>query len=180
MAGVGILFSLARFSEAFVLLRARDAGMSIHLVPFILVFMNIFYALGAYPAGHLSDRAGRAGLLAAGLAALVGADLLLALATGWVAVAAGAALWGVHLAFTQGLFAALVADSVAGDVRGTAFGVQGLLSGLAVMLASFLAGWLWQGYGAPAPFWAGGGLALITLVVFILFRLLTVIPKKRP
>ncbi|MDH5299436.1 MAG: MFS transporter, partial [Desulfobulbaceae bacterium] len=122
VAGVGILFSLARFSEAFVLLRARDAGMSIHLVPFILVFMNIFYALGAYPAGHLSDRAGRAGLLAAGLAALVGADLLLALATGWVAVAAGAALWGVHLAFTQGLFAALVADSVAGDVRSTAFG----------------------------------------------------------
>ncbi len=167
VVAVAILFTLARFSEAFVLLRAKDVGVGARLVPLVLVVMNIFYALGAYPAGRLSDRLGRRRLLAAGLVALLAADLILAQAGRWPAVALGAALWGVHLALTQGLFAALVAEAASPDARGTAFGVYGLATGLAVLLASVLAGWLWQRYGAPVPFLAGGCLVLLTLAGFL-------------
>jgi MFS family permease len=159
----GVVFSMARFSEAFLLLRAGAAGLAPGLVPLVLVIISLVYALGAYPVGRLSDRLGRRRLLAAGLAFLIIADLILAGATGVWQVAAGAALWGLHLAFTQGLFSALVADTSAAAVRGTAFGVYGLVTGVAVLLASVLAGWLWDRYGAPATFLAGALFSVLAL-----------------
>jgi MFS family permease len=164
--GVGIGFSMARFSEAFLLLRAETLGFSPGRIPLVLMIISLVYALGAYPVGRLSDRVGRLRLLGAGLVFLIVADLLLAGATGTWQVAAGAALWGLHLAFTQGVFAALVADTSAAAVRGTAFGVYGLVTGVAVLLASVLAGWLWDRYGAPATFLAGALFAFLSLAGF--------------
>jgi MFS family permease len=168
--GVGIVFSMARFSEAFLLLRAEAAGLAPGLVPLVLVIISLVYALGAYPVGLLSDRLGRLRLLGAGLAFLILADLILAAATGVWQVAAGAALWGLHLAFTQGLFSALVADTSSVSVRGTAFGVYGLVTGVAVLLASVLAGWLWDHYGAPATFLTGALFSLLALAGFEVLR----------
>jgi MFS family permease len=167
---VGVVFSMARFSEAFLLLRAETAGLAPGLVPLVLVVISLVYALGAYPVGRLSDRVGRLRLLGAGLAFLIIADLILAAATGVWQVAAGAALWGLHLAFTQGLFSALVADTSAASVRGTAFGVYGLVTGAAVLLASVLAGWLWDRYGAPVTFLAGAMFSLLALAGFEILR----------
>jgi MFS family permease len=167
---VGIVFSLARFSEAFVLLRAEDAGLAPGRVPLVLVVISLVYALGAYPAGRLSDRIGRMRLLGAGLCFLIVADLILAGATGVWQVAAGAALWGLHLAFTQGLFAALVADTSTAAVRGTAFGLYGLVTGVAVLLASVLAGWLWDRHGASATFLAGALFSVLALAGFGVLR----------
>jgi len=167
---VGVVFSMARFSEAFLLLRAEAIGLAPGLVPLVLVIISLVYALGAYPVGWLSDRVGRLRLLGAGLAFLIIADLILAGATGIWQVAAGAALWGLHLAFTQGLFSALVADTSAASVRGTAFGVYGLVTGVAVLLASVLAGWLWDRYGAPATFLAGALFSLLALAGFEILR----------
>lgn len=164
--GTGVVFAMARFSEAFLLLRAEAVGLAPGRVPFVLVIISLVYALGAYPAGRLSDRVGRLRLLGAGLVFLVLADLLLAAATGLWQVAAGAALWGLHLAFTQGLFSALVADTSAVEVRGTAFGVYGLVTGVAVLLASVLAGGLWDRLGAPATFLAGALFAVLALAGF--------------
>jgi MFS family permease len=168
--GVGVVFSMARFSEAFLLLRAEAIGLAPGLVPLVLVIISLVYALGAYPAGRLSDRVGRLRLLGAGLAFLIVADLILAGASGIWQVAAGATLWGLHLAFTQGLFAALVAETSAASVRGTAFGVYGLVTGVAVLLASVLAGWLWDRYGAPATFLAGALFSLLALAGFEVLR----------
>jgi len=167
---VGVVFSMARFSEAFLLLRAEATGLAPGMIPLVLVIISLVYALGAYPAGWLSDRVGRLRLLGAGLAFLVVADLILAAATGIWQVAAGAALWGLHLAFTQGLFSALVADTSAAPVRGTAFGVYGLVTGVAVLLASVLAGWLWDRYGAPVTFLAGALFSLLALAGFEILR----------
>jgi MFS family permease len=168
--GVGVVFSLARFSEAFLLLRAEAIGLAPGLVPLVLVIISLVYALGAYPVGRLSDRFGRLRLLGAGLAFLIVADLILAAATGVWQVAAGAALWGLHLAFTQGLFAALVADTSTATVRGTAFGVYGLVTGVAVLLANVLAGGLWDRYGAPVTFLAGALFSLLALAGFEALR----------
>jgi MFS family permease len=168
--GVGIVFSMARFSEAFLLLRAESAGLAPGRVPLVLVIISLVYALGAYPVGWLSDRVGRLRLLGAGLAFLILADLILAAASGVWQVTAGAALWGLHLAFTQGLFSALVADTSAVSVRGAAFGVYGLVTGVAVLMASVLAGWLWDRYGAPATFLAGALFSLLALTGFEVLR----------
>jgi len=164
--GTGVVFALARFSEAFLLLRAEAVGLAPGRVPLVLVVISLVYALGAYPAGHLSDRIGRLRLLGAGLVFLILADLLLAAATGIWLVAAGAGLWGLHLAFTQGLFSALVADTSTAEARGTAFGVYGLVTGVAVLLASVLAGGLWDRFGAPAAFLAGAVFAVLALFGF--------------
>jgi MFS family permease len=166
----GVVFSMARFSEAFLLLRAGATGLAPGLIPLVLVIISLVYALGAYPVGRFSDRVGRLRLLGAGLAFLIIADLILAAATGVWQVAAGAALWGLHLAFTQGLLSALVADTSAAAVRGTAFGVYGLVTGVAVLLASVLAGWLWDRYGAPATFLAGALFSLLALAGFEVLR----------
>ncbi len=162
------LFTLARFSEAFLILRAEQAGLALTLVPLVLVAMNAVYALSAYPLGALSDRVSRAGLLAAGLGLLIGADLLLGLWPGLPGIGGGILLWGLHMGFTQGLFSALVADAVPAELRGTGFGVYNLATGAALLAASVLAGGLWQWQGPAAPFLAGAlfaGLALPALLL---------------
>jgi MFS family permease len=164
---IGAMFTLARFSEAFLLLRAESVGLKVSFIPLVLVVMNIAYSLTAYPVGKLSDRIGRQGLMAVGLIVLIGSDILLALAGGlWLALA-GAALWGLHMGLTQGLISALVADAISPEVRGTAFGVFGLISGMALLSASVLAGWLWQSFGASATFFGGALITLLTLFVFL-------------
>ncbi len=165
----GSIFTLARFSEAFLLLRAENVGVPASLTPAILVIMNIFYALTAYPIGRLSDRLGRTGLMAAGLAVLIVSDLTLALAQNGWQTAVGSSLWGLHMGLTQGVLAAMVADTSGRHFRGTAFGIFSLASGLAILSGSLAAGWLWDRFGAPAPFYAGAILAGCALIGFILF-----------
>lgn len=154
VVSLGSVFTLARFSEAFLVLRAQDAGFGLQYVPLVMVVMNVFHAAAAYPAGVAADHVRSSALLLTGLALLIGADLLLAAATSPLVVLAGAALWGLHLAFTQGLLAKLVADAVAAERRGTAFGLFNLASGGALLLASVIAGALWSAQGAAATFLA--------------------------
>jgi MFS family permease len=162
------LFSLARFSEAFLILRARDAGLPIALSPLVLVAMNVIYALSAYPAGAFTDGRSRLAPLAVGLLLLFGADLALAAPYGGLAAALGVALWGLHMGLTQGLLATLVADVAAPELRGTAFGLFNLVGGVATLLASLLAGALWDSYGAAATFLASAGFALLALAALAL------------
>jgi MFS family permease len=132
-------------------------------VPLVLVLMNVVYALAAYPAGALSDRANRITILGAGLGFLIAADLVLAFTEGILGVAAGVALWGLHMGFTQGLLATLVADTAPPELRGTAYGVFNLLSGLALLVASVLAGALWESVGPQSTFLAGAVFAVLAL-----------------
>jgi MFS family permease len=164
VVAIGIVFTLARFSEAFLILRAQTVGLSAMWVPAVLVLMNVVYALSAYPVGALSDRINRGGLLALGLVFLGGADLALALWPSLAGLAAGVVLWGLHMGFTQGLFAALVADTAPPDLRGTAFGYFNLFTGLATLAASIIAGALWDGFGPAGTFLAGLGFALVSLI----------------
>jgi MFS family permease len=167
---VGVVFTLARFSEAFLILRAQNVGLSLMWVPAVLVGMNVVYALSAYPAGVLSDRLNRKGLLAAGLVLLAGADLALALMPNLGGIAIGVALWGLHMGFTQGLFATLVADASPPELRGTAYGYFNLLTGLAMLAASVIAGALWDTYGAAGTFFAGLVFALVALLGLLTMR----------
>ncbi|MCK6554184.1 MFS transporter [Candidatus Binatia bacterium] len=167
---VGAVFTLARFSEAFLVLRAQDVGLSLAYVPAVLIVMNVAYAGVAYPAGAAADRMSRRRLLLIGLALLIAADIALAAADApWLAFV-GAALWGLHMAFTQGLFAKLVADTAPGDLRGSAFGIFNLVSGVALLLASVLAGWLWTAVGAPATFVAGAAFGAVAALGLIAHR----------
>jgi MFS family permease len=163
VVGVGTILSLARFSEAFLLLRAADRGLSVPLVPMVFVIMNIAYAASAYPAGRLSDRLDRRLVLAAGSLVLIAGDIALALAQRPLGVFVGVVLWGLHMGLTQGLLAALVTDTAPGRLRGTAFGLFNLAGGLAALLASVTAGWLGTWYGTAAPFYAGAGFATAAL-----------------
>lgn len=158
---LGAVFTLARFSEAFLVLRAQNVGIPVALVPLVMVAMNLVYAACAYPFGKLSDRMSHKKLLALGLVVLIVADALLASAQHWSMVLAGVAIWGIHMGMTQGLLAAMVADTAPADLRGTAYGVFNLASGIATLLASVVAGLLWDGYGPVATFWAGGLFALL-------------------
>lgn len=164
VVAIGAVFALARFSEAFLVLRAQQSGIAMALVPLVMVAMNVVYSTSAYPVGRLSDRIGRRGLLTLGLAVLVVADLILAAATHWGMVLGGVLLWGVHLGMTQGLLSAMVADTAPADLRGTAFGMFNLVSGVAILGASALAGWLWDRFGAPATFVTGAAFGALTLV----------------
>jgi MFS family permease len=137
------MLTLARFSEAFLLLAAQHAGMTVALVPGVLVMMNIVYAATSFPFGRLADRMSRRMLLAAGVSVLIAADIVLATAGSVWQLAAGAAIWGLHMGATQGLLSALVADAVPSDLRATGFGLYGLVTGGALFAASVLAGWLW-------------------------------------
>ncbi len=165
VVGVGGAFTLARFSEAFLVLRAEQSGVPLAFVPLVMVAMNAVYALSAYPFGRLSDRLPRSRLLAVGLAVLVAADLVLASNAHWAVVLAGVALWGLHLGITQGLLAALVADTAPADLRGTAFGFFNLVAGVAMLFASLIAGVLWDRLGAPATFLTGAAFGAIALAV---------------
>ncbi|MEQ1929126.1 MAG: MFS transporter [Parvularculaceae bacterium] len=157
---VGVVMTLARFSEAFLILKAHDEGLPLTLAPAVLVVMNVIYALGAYPAGAAADRMAARTLLLWGLATLIAADLLLAFAPGIWGAFSGIALWGVHMALTQGLFAKLIADRAPEELRGSAFGLFNLATGFAMLAASVIAGLLWDQWGPDATFIAGGLLAL--------------------
>ncbi len=164
VAGIGAVFTLARFSEAFLVLRAAQGGVPLALVPLVMVAMNVVYSLSAYPFGALSDRVSHRLLLALGLGVLVAADLVLALDGGWAVVLGGVALWGVHMGMTQGLLATMVADTAPEDLRGTAYGFFNLMSGVTMLVASALAGLLWDRLGAAATFHAGAVFCVIALV----------------
>jgi MFS family permease len=164
VVGITVVFSLARFSEAFLILRAQAVGLPVALVPLVLVLMNVVYSAAAYPAGALSDRVNRVVVLAGGFAVLAAADLVLAFTDGLGGVAAGVALWGLHMGLTQGLLSTLVADAAPAELRGTAFGMFNLLGGLSLLAASVLAGALWQRIGPQGTFLAGAGLTALALL----------------
>jgi len=167
---LGAVFTLARFSEAFLVLRAAGSGLSLGYVPLVMIIMNVFYAVFAYPAGAAGDKFSPRNLLVVGLTLLIASDLFLALADSALLCLIGAALWGLHLAFTQGLLSKLVADTSPGDLRGSAFGVFNLVSGGALLLASVIAGELWSALGASATFLAGAAFAAIAAVGLLLRR----------
>ena len=165
---VGAAFTLARFSEAFLVLRVQQGGLPLAWVPLVLVAMNVVYSALAYPLGKLADTVRHSHLLMLGLVSLIGADMLLAWSNRWMFAWSGIGLWGVHLALTQGLLATMVAESAPSDLRGTAFGFFNLVSGVAMLFASVLAGLLWDRIGAGATFVAGAVLAGLTLVLVAL------------
>jgi MFS family permease len=170
VVAVATVFALARFSEAFLILRAQATGLPAMLVPAVMVVMNLVYALAAYPAGVLSDRGSRLRMLVIGLSLLIAADVVLAFASGIAALAAGVALWGLHMGFTQGLLLALVADTAPPELRGTAFGMFNLLTGAALLAASIVAGALWDAVGPKGTFLAGAAFAVIALCGFVFGR----------
>jgi len=161
---LGAVFTLARFSEAFLVLRAQDVGLPASYVPLVMVVMNVLYAGAAYPAGAAADRLSARALLLVGLLLLVAADVVLATATTPMIVFTGAALWGLHMGVTQGLLSKLVADTAPAARRGTAFGIFHLVGGGALLLASVIAGALWSAFGPPATFLAGAGFAALAAI----------------
>jgi len=165
VVAVGAVFTLARFSEAFLVLRAEQTGIALALVPLVMVAMNVVYALSAFPFGRLSDRMSHRQLLVWGLLVLCLADLVIALSSGWVGLLLGVALWGVHMGMTQGLLACMVADTAPEDLRGTAFGFFNLVSGITMLVASVLAGLLWDELGADYTFYAGAIFCIASLTM---------------
>jgi MFS family permease len=167
---LGAVFTLARFSEAFLVLRAQEVGLALGYVPMVLIAMNVVYAAAAYPAGIAADGFSRRTLLMLGLAMLVAADIVLAAAASPWAAFIGAALWGLHMGLTQGLFAQLVADTSPAELRGTAFGIFNVAGGCALLLASVIAGALWSTFGAPATFLTGAAFAMLALLGLLASR----------
>lgn len=165
VVSVAAVFTLARFSEAFLVLRANEGGLGLAWTPLVLISMNIVYAVCAYPFGKLADKMPHSQLLAWGLLFLIGADALLATSGSGLFYWLGVALWGLHMAMTQGLLAAMVADTSPADLRGTGYGFFNLLSGIAMLIASGTAGWLWEYWGATTTFIAGIGFAVLALLL---------------
>lgn len=163
VVGVGAVFTLARFSEAFLVLRAHQSGIALALVPLVMVAMNLIYAACAYPFGKLSDRMSHKTLLGLGLVVLIASDLVLANSSHWTVVLGGVALWGIHMGMTQGLLATMVADTAPADLRGTAYGFFNLMSGIAMLIASVVAGLLWDKLGASFTFYAGAAFSVVAL-----------------
>lgn len=170
VVGIGAVITLARFSEAFLVLRANQGGLPLAWVPLVLIVMNLVYALGAYPFGKLADRMDHRQLLVWGLLLLIAADLLLAWSDQGLFVWAGVVFWGLHMAMTQGLLATMVAATAPADLRGTAFGMFNLLTGVSLLVASVLAGLLWDAWGASSTFAAGAGFCLLALLLLHLKR----------
>jgi MFS family permease len=169
LVGLAGLLTLARFSEAFLVLKARAIGLPFAYVPAILIIMNIVYSLSAYPVGILSDRSGRSNVLLAGVFFLLVADLALGMASGLWMLALGVVFWGLHMGFTQGMFATMITDTTPAELRGTAYGVFNLVCGITILMASVIAGVLWDTFGSSATFYAGAiftGGALIGLIRF--------------
>ncbi len=164
LVAIGAAFTLARFSEAFLVLRAQQSGIPLALVPLVMVAMNIVYAASAYPFGKLSDRYSAKFILAGGILVLILADLTLASSAQWPTVLCGVILWGLHMGISQGLLAKMVADTCPADLRGTAYGFFNLVSGGAMLLASVSAGMLWDAFGAEITFYAGAFFCLLTLL----------------
>jgi MFS family permease len=165
VVGIGALFTLARFSEAFLVLRAQEGGLGVAWAPLVLIAMNVVYSVGAYPFGKLADSVSHRKLLGIGLVVLVAGDVLLAVANHGGILWCGIALWGLHMALTQGLLATMVADTAPPSLRGTAFGVFNLASGVALLVASALAGLLWDRLGGASTFIAGAAISLLALAV---------------
>ncbi len=163
----GGLFTFARSSEAFLILRAGEGGLPVNWVPLVLIVMNITFAVTAYPVGRLSDRIGSSRLLAAGLVVLIAADLSLAAWSAGLGFWLGIALWGAHMGLTQGLLAARVAEVAPVALRATAFGVFNLVAGVAILAASVLSGWIWEAAGPTYTFLMGAGLAVLTLLALV-------------
>jgi MFS family permease len=172
LIGIVALFTMARFSEAFLLLRAQDAGLPLAFVPAVLVLMNLVYAASAYPAGRWADRAPRLPILMTGCAVLIVADILLSMADTLPLIGIGVSLWGLHMGLTEGLFAALVAEHTPPELRATGFGVMNLVRGLLLLPASSLAGWLWTHQAPSAVFATGALFALLSLIALWLWRAL--------
>lgn len=170
VVAVGSAFTLARFSEAFLVLKGQDIGLSLAFVPAVMVVMNAAYFLSAYPVGALSDRMSRTRLLVVGLMLLLAADLVLAFSSSLTGLALGAALWGLHMGFTQGLLTTLVADTAPAELRGTAFGMFNLVTGVALLAASVIAGLLWDATGPTGTFLGGAGFTLLTLAGLLLLE----------
>ncbi|MEH2479280.1 MFS family permease [Nitrobacteraceae bacterium AZCC 2146] len=167
---VATVFTLARFSEAFLILKAQAVGLPIFLIPLVLVVMNIAYAIISYPVGALSDRMERTTLLIAGFALLIAADIVLGFATGLIGVAIGVILWGAHMGFTQGLLATLIADSAPAELRGTAYGIFNLFGGVALLAASVVAGALWDATGSRGTFLVGAAITTLALAGLVAIR----------
>lgn len=170
VVAVASVLTLARFSEAFLVLKGQHVGIPVVLVPAVMVVMNAVYALTAYPAGAMSDTLGRRGVLIFGTVILIAADLVLAFASGIVVTLAGIALWGLHMGLSQGLLSAMVADAAPAHLRGTAFGLFNFAGGAAVLLASVGAGALWDIYGPQATFLAGAGVSALGLAGLLVVR----------
>jgi len=168
VVGIGAVFMLARFSEAFLVLRAQQGGIPVAYVPLVMVGMNLVYSGSAYPFGRLSDRMNHTTLLSLGLMVLIAADLVLAANDHWLTVAAGVSVWGLHMGMTQGLMARMVADAAPVDLRGTAYGVFNLVSGIAMLMASAAAGLLWDRFGASFTFYVGAIFAALAWLGLVL------------
>lgn len=180
VVSIGATLTLARFSEAFLVLRVSEGGLPLAYAPLVLVAMNLVYAAFAYPFGKLSDRASRSSLLAWGVVVLLAADAMLAWSNHWTWGWAGVSLWGLHMAMTQGLLATLVADAAPPALRGTAFGLFNLVSGVAMLLASICAGLLWHVHGAAATFIAGGAFGAIALALLLVYRARVIDTRTAP
>ena len=170
VAVAGAVFTLARFSEAFLVIRATDQGLALAWAPAVIGAMSLVYAASAYPAGRLQDKIGARPLLLCGLLVLIAADLALAFGSTLIAIFIGIGLWGLHMGLTQGVLAALISATAPDLLRGTAFGLFGLVTGLAALVASVLAGLLWDRIGAPATFVAGAGFAAAAFIAFLLLK----------
>lgn len=164
VVAIGSIFTLSRFSEAFLVLRAQQMAIPLFAIPLVMVAMNLVYSLTAYPFGKLSDRMSHSKMLQWGLLVLIAADIVLALSSHWSTLLAGVALWGIHMGMTQGLLAAMVAHAAPPELRGTAFGMFNLMSGIALLLASAGAGVLWEMLGAASTFYAGAIICVVTLI----------------
>jgi MFS family permease len=165
---VGFLFSLARFSEGFLILKGIEIGLSETWSPLTLALFNLAYVALAYPAGSLSDRMSPRKLLIAGLVALIAGNAILAKADGYAGLVIGVALWGAHMALTQGIFSRMIADSAPEELRATSFGAFWFVSGIGSLLASLGAGMMWDRDGSSATFLASAGLATVALAMLSL------------
>ncbi|MBJ4955351.1 MFS transporter [Salmonella enterica subsp. enterica serovar Goldcoast] len=163
VVGLGALFTLARFSEAFLVLRAYQMDIPLFAIPLVMVAMNLVYSLSAYPFGKMSDSMNHTRMLQAGLLVLIAADITLALSHHWSTLLIGVGLWGIHMGMTQGLLAAMIAHTAPAELRGTAFGMFNLISGIALLLASTGAGILWETLGAASTFYAGAVICALVL-----------------
>jgi MFS family permease len=167
---VSAVFTLARFSEAFLVLRAQNVGLAIAYVPSVMIVMNVVYAASAYPAGVAADRFSPKRLLIVGILLLAGSDLILALAATPAHVFIGTAFWGLHMGLSQGLLSKLVADTAPARLRGTGFGIFNLVGGVALLMASVIAGLLWTTLGPSATFLAGAGFSLLAGTGLLSYR----------
>ncbi len=168
VVGIGAIFTLARFSEAFLVLRAQEVGVPVAFVPLVMVAMNLVYSASAYPFGKLSDGMSHSRLLGYGIAVLALADIVLAASSHWGTVLIGVGLWGIHMGMTQGLLSTMIADTAPVELRGTAYGFFNLISGLAMLVASGLAGYLWEKFGASFTFMGGVLFCVVSLGVLLL------------